>query len=127
MSIGWMSQAPTFGQKDKLKPARNIPFALTHSAFRLGRASWSLLCSRLSGGSTKTRLLDLRLRRSVPAMVAVSEEEGERTGTGESPVKETVLVLLSMMGDSLTVVGGRNMNERRWRGGSDKAAITADS
>jgi hypothetical protein len=63
------------------------------------------LCSRLSGGSTKTRLLDLRLRRSVPAMVAVSAEV-ERTGTGESPVKETVLVLLSIIGDSLTVVGG---------------------
>jgi hypothetical protein len=31
--------------------SEHSPFAFTHSAFRLGRAAWSLSCSRDSGGS----------------------------------------------------------------------------
>lgn len=88
------------------KTPRHAPFAFTHSAFRFGSAAWSLNCSRLSGGSVYTRLLERRRRASLASNGMVADETLRRWGRG-SPAKLRREVRLRSMGDSLAVLVGR--------------------
>jgi hypothetical protein len=82
----------------------HLPFAFTHSAFRFGRADWSLSCSKDSGGSVYTKLLE-RLLLTFAASRGILVGEGRSSRGRGSPAKLRRVERLMMEDDSLAVVG----------------------
>lgn len=84
-------------------PVFHSPFAFTHSALRLGRADWSLSCSKDSGGSVYTRLLE-RLLFTFAASKGILLDEGRSSRGRGSPAKLRRVERLMIRDDSLAVL-----------------------
>lgn len=81
--------------------SESVPLALTHCELRLGRAAWSLMCSRDSGGSVYIRLDERRRRPAFSELILSAWAVVKWPGCG-STWKE--VVRLRSMGDSLAVL-----------------------
>jgi hypothetical protein len=79
------------------------PFAFTHSAFRFGSADWSLSCSKDSGGSVYTKLLE-RLLLTFAASRGILVGDGRSSRGRGSPAKLRRVERLMIEDDSLAVM-----------------------